>query len=42
MDRDLKKWEGVGDGGNFILPTYAADPMLIIYPLNRKGYMISI
>ena len=30
----------VGAGG--ILSSYAADPMLIIYPINLNGHMISI
>ena len=47
----FKKRVGVSDGGYFIPPRgfffyphplYDADPMLIIYPLNLKGYMISM
>ena len=36
-----KNWVGDSEGGIFILP-YAADLMLIMYPLWLRGYMISM
>ena len=51
MDRDFKKMS-VGRRGAFYHhyvffllpphPPYATDPMIIIYPFNLKGYMISM
>ena len=40
---DFKEnWLGVGEGGILSPPPYAADPILIMYPLKLRGYMISI
>ena len=43
MDSNFKKKRvPVGKGGGILSIPYATDPMLIIYPLNLKGYMISM
>ena len=42
METDFKTTEEGRAGGEIFIPTYAADPMLIIFPLKLKGYMISM
>ena len=33
---------GVGEGFTYLTPSYAAIPMLIMYPLRLREYMISM
>ena len=42
MDSNFKKMSRVRRRGDFIPPPYAADAMIIMYPLRLRGYMISM